>query len=296
MVGFYVDTAGKQHGFLLSDGVYTTIDFPLAGVRATIANGINAQGEIVGQYVVPVNPDPNIGTDSPLYCPSDDAACIKGFHLRKGTFTTILYDRHPGAIAQRITDDGDIYGCLHDHNLTDSMFGAAWTRLFGSHGTVAAMSRFSLELNGGEQPADMPVPMSMNNGGTPGGGQTVVGLFADMAGQQHGYVVQNGMLAPYDPTANTNLTAIWDINPSQQFVGTYRMSGEVAQKRHGFAQPGDGSAPATLDVTFTDAAGTIVHAFATIVFGENPSGVVVGQYTLAATGTPHGFQAVPPSR
>src|SRR5262245_4739418 len=56
VVGFYVDAAGRQHGFLLQDGVYETIDFPLAGVRATIANGINAKGEIVGQYLLPINP------------------------------------------------------------------------------------------------------------------------------------------------------------------------------------------------------------------------------------------------
>jgi hypothetical protein len=33
---------------------------------------------------------------------------------------------HPGAIAQRITADGDIYGCVHDHDLGPSMYGAAW--------------------------------------------------------------------------------------------------------------------------------------------------------------------------
>ena len=34
IVGFYVDSAGRQHGFLRHDGLYATIDFPLAGVRA----------------------------------------------------------------------------------------------------------------------------------------------------------------------------------------------------------------------------------------------------------------------
>ena len=47
---------------------------------------------------------------------------------------------HPGAIAQRITADGDIYGCVHDHDLGPSMYGAAWTR----SGT------FSLLANGGQ--------------------------------------------------------------------------------------------------------------------------------------------------
>ena len=50
IVGFYVaTTGGRQRGFLLRKGQFTTVDFPVAGVRATFANGINARGEIVGQ-------------------------------------------------------------------------------------------------------------------------------------------------------------------------------------------------------------------------------------------------------
>ena len=37
IVGFYSDAANVQHGFLLHDGTFTTIDFPLSGVRATSA-------------------------------------------------------------------------------------------------------------------------------------------------------------------------------------------------------------------------------------------------------------------
>ncbi len=121
IVGFYVDPAGRQHGFLLHNGLYTTVDFPLAGVRATIGNGINAQGEIVGQYVLPVNPD--VEQSSPLYCPQNlpngnaNPACIKGFHFGRNEYTTIMFSGHPGAIPQRITSNGDIHGCLHDHDL-----------------------------------------------------------------------------------------------------------------------------------------------------------------------------------
>jgi hypothetical protein len=34
-------------------------------------------------------------------------------------------------------------------------------------------------------------------------------------------------------------------------------------------------------------------AFATIAFGVNPDGLIVGQYVPASGGTPHGFIAVP---
>ena len=87
IVGSYIAVVGgPQHGFLLSHGQFSSLDFPMAGVRATVANGINARGEIVGQYSAPVhdasNPPPQ---DSPLYCPAaatptaTNPACIKGY-------------------------------------------------------------------------------------------------------------------------------------------------------------------------------------------------------------------------
>jgi hypothetical protein len=202
--------------------------------------------------------------------------------------------KHPGAIAQRITPDGDIYGCVHDRDLGPSMFGAAWTR----KGT------FSLTFNGGQLLDAMAIPMSMNNGAIPGEARTIVGLAMDMVTNlQRGYIVRKGMLSFYDPTFDdpalkSNLTAIWDINPREQFVGTYRAEGEPAARRHGFLQQPDGSAAVTLDFTCQVSAGCAgapigAVAFATVAFGVNPHGVVVGQYVLAVGGAPHGFVAIP---
>jgi hypothetical protein len=294
IVGFYIDPANHQHGFLLRDEQFSTIDVPgalagVSGVLPTIANGINPQGEIVGQYVVPVNSDPSLLEDSPFYCPkAGDPACIKGFLYRHGKFSTVMFPstvdadghlhRHPGAIAQRITPEGNIYGCLHDHDLGMSMFGAVWNQ----SGTA------SLTANGGETADPMPMPMSMNNGATPGGAHLIGGLWVDMANQQHGFLVQDGVFQSYDPTSTATLTAIWDMNPSQQFVGTYRVAGEVAAKRHGFLQLPDGSVPIQLDFQIGS-----VTAFSTIAFGINPDGVIVGQYTLVPGGPAHAFAAVP---
>jgi len=83
IVGVYTDAVGKQHGFLLSGGQFTTIDVPGAlvgatGTLPTIARGINPSGKIVGQFTAPVNSSAPM--DSPEYCPAaGSTACTKGF-------------------------------------------------------------------------------------------------------------------------------------------------------------------------------------------------------------------------
>jgi probable HAF family extracellular repeat protein len=45
-----MDSSGVSHGFLYSNGHYTTIDDPL-GTEGTFASAINDKGQIVGEYV-----------------------------------------------------------------------------------------------------------------------------------------------------------------------------------------------------------------------------------------------------
>src|SRR5579859_3145958 len=207
IVGLYTDAVGMQHGFLLSRGQFTTLDVP--GAVSTNAKGISPTGDIVGSYMVPVSAAP---WGDPAYCPAAGSPpCTKGFLYSQGQFSTILFPGHPGAIPQRITPDGSIYGCYHDFDLMGSMFAIAWTR-FGDT-TLAA---------GGGELSDprMSFPSSMHTGATPGG-NIKVGLYNDMTtGLWHGYILQNGMLQTYDVPDST-LTAIWDINPKGEFVGTY---------------------------------------------------------------------------
>src|SRR5215468_5264108 len=229
IVGSYVDGVGRQHGFVWTDwqltstpsgttmvsgGQLATIDVPgeIAGVAGTLptsANGINPGGSIVGNYAAPfIHGVSDLAPqDSGGYCPgAGSAACIKGFLYRHGKYSLVLFPGHPGAVPQRITPDGDIFGCLHDFDLMNSMFGAAWTD----------SGHISLTANGGElADASDSKPMSMNNGATPGG-HMIVGFFNDMmSGQRHGFVVQDGAFTQYDVN-NSSLTVIWDINPSQQ--------------------------------------------------------------------------------
>src|SRR5215469_2923475 len=48
VVGFFIGDDGFAHGYLLSGGVLTTLDFP--GASETIARGINESGTIVGEW------------------------------------------------------------------------------------------------------------------------------------------------------------------------------------------------------------------------------------------------------
>jgi hypothetical protein len=272
IAGSYTDAVGMTHGFLLSRGQFTSIDVPgtlagVAGVLPTSAKGISPSGDIVGDYTAAVSTAPE---GSPAYCPAAGSpACIKGFLYSHGAFSTVLFPGHPGAIPQRITPGGDIYGCYHDFDLMGSMFGFARTR----SGYV------SLAAGGGELfDPSQSVPASMNNGATPDG-HTIVGLWIDMVtGHSHGYVVQNGNFQSYDVPGST-FTYIWDINPAGAFVGVY-----TSGKNHGFLQLPDGSAPITIDFPG--------NPLATSAVGINPGGAIVGQYTDTSHHV-HGFLALP---
>ena len=274
IVGTYNDAVGGQHGFLLSHGQFNTIDVPgwlvgASGALPTVARGINPEGDIVGSFTAPVSAAP---ANSPAYCPAATSTyCIKGFLYSHGQFSLVLFPGHVGAIAQRITPTGDIYGCLHDYNMMSTMYGYGISR-FGDT---------SLQLNGGElaNPAQS-VPASMENGATPDR-SIRVGLYVDMmTGFNHGYVVRNGIFQAYDVPGPLQ-TNIYDINPAGDFVGIYIGSGG---NRHGFLQPAEGSTPITL---------TYPNAVHTRAYGVNPRQAVVGHY-IDTGGHTHGFLAVPP--
>jgi hypothetical protein len=272
IVGTYTDAVGGQHGFLLSRGQFTTIDVPgeLAGVAGslpTIARGIGPSGEIVGQYTAPVSSAP---FGSPAYCPkAGSAACTKGFLYSRGEFFTVLFPGHPGTVPGRIRPDGSMYGCFHDFDVMASMFSASWTR----SGTT------SIAAGGGElTDPTLSFPNSMHGGVTPDG-RTVVGFYTDMmTGRQHGYVLQNGVLEPYDVPLSSR-TVIWDINPAGEMVGTYD---DANGRRHGFFQARDGSATIAIDYP---------GAVATVAMGMNAAGVIVGQYT-DTSGRTHGLVVI----
>jgi hypothetical protein len=281
IVGIYFDTAGDEHGFLLKDHNFLTVDVPgslvgVSGMLQTEANGINDMGEIVGDYFAPPGAPgaPACTNDSPPLSPQ----CRRGFLYRKGQFSDVLVPGKKGSIPNAITPDGTIYGCDHDDDYFTSMVGFARTR-FGTYNT--------LDTGGGEliNPAES-VLASMNNGATPDGSM-IVGLYVDppaASGQYRGYIVQHGNFHPYDVPGSA-LTQIWGINPAADFVGLYD---DASGNEHGFLQRWGAATPITIDVP----SGPPFNATLTDAFAINSAGVIVGLY-IDTAGNFHGYLAAP---
>jgi uncharacterized membrane protein len=97
ITGWYIDTAGTYHGFLLGSGSFNSIDFP--GAAHTSALGLNANGDVVGAYNLK-----EVGLSKDVH----------GYLLRNGVFTSIDF---PGAAETRaigINSAGDIAGIYTD--------------------------------------------------------------------------------------------------------------------------------------------------------------------------------------
>jgi uncharacterized membrane protein len=95
IVGSYIDAAAARlHGYLLSEGNYTTFDAP--GFQVTVPFGINNHGQVVGTAY------------------SDPAAPTgRGFLLRRGIggpVTLIDFPRAAGTVVNGINDHGRISG------------------------------------------------------------------------------------------------------------------------------------------------------------------------------------------
>ncbi len=97
IVGVFVSQDGARHGFLLSGGKFTQIDFPDAGVCETIADSINDAGDIVGDYRIGTCDESNEGWHA--------------FLLRTdGTFDKIDVPNSVATVPRGINAQGDVVG------------------------------------------------------------------------------------------------------------------------------------------------------------------------------------------
>ena len=181
VVGMYLDDQGNQHGFLLSRGVLTAIDFP--GAAATEASGINDSGTIVGWFF-------------------DAAGAVHGFVLRAGVFTEIHF---PGAADTQpigINSRGDISGSW-DTNINTQ-----------GHGFIVTKAGQFINIDAPAAAPDSTSVTGINDLGQ------IVGSYTDASGVGHGFLATGGDFKTVDFPA-ADFTICWGINNAGQIVGNY---------------------------------------------------------------------------
>jgi hypothetical protein len=195
VLGEYYDQAGAQHGFILRNGHYSTVDYP--GAASSQLSGSNIEGEMVGEYCHDVDCNdfhsfirtPTgqfIGFDPPgattswaatvnlegavvgVYFKPDNT--MHGYLLYRGRFTTVDF---PGAVGSGCggnNAEGDIVGWYVDHNNV-------------THGFLLRNGHFnSFDFPG----ATLTEAAGINSGGI------IVGVYIDTAGHLHGYMRKPG--------------------------------------------------------------------------------------------------------
>jgi len=190
IAGLYVDSSSVTHGFLLRQGIITTINYP--GAEYTDVRAVSPGGDIAGNYSMP-GENPGF-----VFTPGASPVNIHGFVLKRdGTFIPLApYPGHPNMIAQRVLPDGSVLGCFHNGDFGFWMRGFVWKDgvYTGLDGTLDGLN----------------VPSSMNNGATPDLGQTA-GFFVDMnVNEAHAYVIRSGGLTTSDYPGAAS-TRAWDI-------------------------------------------------------------------------------------
>jgi probable HAF family extracellular repeat protein len=258
IVGSYVAGPGS-HGFLLSNGTYTSIDDPNNSYSTsnggTIAYGINDSGEIVGQY-------------------ADSSSHVNGFLLDNGTYTTIN-DPAPnnGTVAVGINNAGQIVGWYADASDTQ-------------HGFV--------DTNGSFTTITDPLATTGSFLGTNATGINdegeVVGYYTDSAGFTHGFLDVGGSFTTLnDPlaVAADESTIALGINNAGQVVGFYFDNVGL----HGFLY--SNGVYATLDdPSAVILSGGFEIGTGTIATAINNNGQFVGAVYTGSSGN-HGYLATP---
>jgi len=267
---------------------YAAFDFP--GAAATNPGGINARGDIVGNF-------------------QDASGHTHGFLLRQGSFSTIDFPNASFTAARGINARGDIVGKIidlsgveHGFLLRDGQFtqvdypGASMTTarginnagdITGRHFDRAGNERGFVLKDGAFSNVRVPGSCSTDVWLAMDNGRVLVGDFCTNSdGGIHGYVQNssgNFKILDY-PGAGAPCTAPRWINERGDIVGGYAnsLSECYAFQLHGFLLV-DGQ------YTAIDFPGSVY----TQVLAVNDDGQLVGQFT-DNSGKVHGFVAAPP--
>ncbi|HEY3442877.1 MAG TPA: hypothetical protein VGK29_19105 [Paludibaculum sp.] len=188
LAGTYKDAAGKQHGFVVSKGVYVyPIDAPVAGTAYTQVWGINEAGVIVGSYAAP--------------------SVSHGFVLRNGKFTSFDVPDSTFTAGFAVNTEGDVtghYGTPPSGKMRGYLLRNGVFTTFGA--------------------GDWGLPNTMTCGFGINAEQSIVGHFADGTGQ-HGFLLAGSVFTPINyPETGAHNTNADGVNPQGEIVGYYQDS------------------------------------------------------------------------
>lgn len=200
VVGRFAGDDGFFHGFLLSNGAVTTLDFP--GATDTYAFGINDLGTVVGYW--------------DLLDANGNVLAYHGFTWLKGAFKEVNFPGSVDSSVLGINDRGDLVGAW-DSGVTSPI----------GHGFVCSKGQcfsFDVPFSG----STVTQPDDINALGQIAGG------YIDVSGVLHGFLVVGANFTSFDfPSATA--TIAWGINSAGQIVGRYTATDG---SMHGFqAQP-----------------------------------------------------------
>ena len=268
---------------------FTPIDYP--GATDTFAYGINAAGDIVGEYLddlgsgehgfvlrngeftsfdypgsagtagLGINPRGDIVGQ--YWLNENNIWTIHGFLLRDGTFYPIDVPGQPNTMPVKISPEGAIVGCYH----------------FGNPGGGTIMNTmygFVLDAAG---VTTHPMNRSMNNG-VNAAGDVVGAYYSPTTGlSERSYLIRDGVMTWFQFPGSV-ATLAQDISPNGTIVGFHRTSLTGPNQVHGFKME-------LGEMTSFDVPGAAL----TRAFGVSATGDIVGSY-IVRTGTVavvHGF-------
>ncbi len=183
-VGFYVDRAGNNIGFVAKGGVYTSVIAPgAAGSPATTQLlSINNEGMAAGFY------NDKAGNSHPFL-----------YNTHDGRFTSITVPGAVSAMATGINDVGEVVGiATNAHKKTTGFIDAS--------GAIRVLA---------DRSASATQPFGVNDQGQ------VVGQVTTAGNKTHGFVFARGVFQILDDPAGVGTTTINGINSLGDLVGFY---------------------------------------------------------------------------
>jgi probable HAF family extracellular repeat protein len=201
IVGEYGGDDGFFHGFLLSKGALTTLDFP--GASDSYAFGINDTGTVVGYW--------------DLVDAAGDLLAYNGFSWKNGSFTEVNFPGSGDSTTLGNNVRGDFVGAW-DSGITSPI----------GHAFVCSNGKCS-SFDAPVAEATITQAVAINAIGQ------IVGTYVDGDGVTHAFLMAGANFTSFDFPGATS-TSAWGINSPGQIVGTYIAADG---SHHGFlAQPG----------------------------------------------------------